>query len=153
MDNSISNPQKIYVVFSGETDIRWLKILKPGFRHCFAIINDGERWISVDPLSARLETMIYHHLEADFDLPEWLENRGYRVMAAPIKTSHKRAAPAMVFSCVEVIKRLLGIHDRLMITPHQLYQFLEKQNRAQNKMASANHSQPNILKGETQWVA
>ena len=37
--------QKIWVVFSGYTDLRWLKFLKSGFRHCFVLLHDGKRWI------------------------------------------------------------------------------------------------------------
>jgi hypothetical protein len=29
---------RVLVVFSGTTDIPWLRVLKPGFRHCFALV-------------------------------------------------------------------------------------------------------------------
>jgi len=32
---------KAWVVFSGEADLPWLKILKEGYRHCYVLLNDG----------------------------------------------------------------------------------------------------------------
>lgn len=132
--------QNAWVVFSGETDIPWLKILKPGFRHCFVLINDGERWMSIDPLSSYTEVLMYHHITSSFDLPDWLKSRGYKVMKTEITRDRKKAAPMMVFSCVEAIKRLLGIHARFIMTPHQLYRFLKSQTQTktsrQNKEIS-----------------
>ncbi|MEM9469625.1 MAG: hypothetical protein AAF988_05625, partial [Pseudomonadota bacterium] len=72
--------------------------------------------------------LIYHHIQPSFDLPSWLKDRGYRIQKAIINRNHKKAAPFMVFSCVEAIKRLLGIHKRFIMTPWQLYQHLEQQN-------------------------
>ena len=37
---------------------------------------------------------------------------------------HKRPAPLMVFTCVEAVKRVLGLHRRLVFTPWQLYRHL-----------------------------
>lgn len=117
-------PKKIWIVFTGKTDIQWLKILKPGFRHCFAILNDGQKWMSVDPLAPYTDINIYHHIEPDFDLVNALRAKGYQVIKAPTKESHKSAAPIMVFTCVEAIKRLIGLHARHIITPWQLYRHL-----------------------------
>ena len=49
--SNIAEGQNAWVVFSGQTEISWLKFLRPGFRHCYVLINDGERWTSIDPLS------------------------------------------------------------------------------------------------------
>ncbi len=120
----ISNPktQKAWVVFSGQTELPWLKILKPGFRHCYVIINDGDHWISIDPLSCHTEIMV-HHLTPDFDLPSWLRRRNLKVVAADI-TPQQRQAPVSLYSCVESVKRILGVHDFWVMTPHQLYRRL-----------------------------
>lgn len=118
--------QNAWVVFTGETDIRWLKVLKSGFRHCFLVLNDGQRWMSVDPLSPYTDIQIYHHIEAKFPLPDWLKARGYKVVQASVNKKHKKEAPWMVCTCVEVIKRILGIHNRFLITPWQLYRHLHK---------------------------
>lgn len=137
-DERPNAPQDAWVVFSGETDIPWLKILKPGFRHCFVLINDGERWMSIDPLSSYTEVLMYHHITPCFDLPYWLQGRGYKVMKTKITRDHKKAAPVMIFSCVEAIKRLLGIHKRFVFTPHQLYLFLKSNTKTHNTIPQQN---------------
>jgi hypothetical protein len=122
-----------WVVFTGKTDICWLKILKSGFKHCFVLLNDGRRWVSIDPLSAFTDIQVYHHIEANFDLPEWLEGQGYIVQSASINKSHKRPAPWMVLTCVESVKRILGLHKRHIYTPWQLYRFLQKISQINNQ--------------------
>jgi hypothetical protein len=122
-----------WVIFTGKTDINWLKILKSGFRHCFVLLNDGRNWISIDPLSAFTDIQIYHHIQSNFDLPEWLEGQGYIVQSAVIDHSHKRPAPWMVLTCVESVKRILGLHNRCVYTPWQLYKFLQTTSKINNQ--------------------
>lgn len=132
-----------WVIFTGKTDIYWLKILKPGFRHCYLILNDGQRWLSIDPLSSYTDVQIYHHIQASFDLPSWLREQGNKVISAPINNKHTKAAPWMVVTCVESIKRILGVHKRFIFTPWQLYRFLIK---------SKNKQILKTPKGELSWV-
>lgn len=119
-------PSEAWVVFSGEAEIWWLKLLKPGFRHCFAIARDDKHWIVIDPLSPHLELAVLP-LPSSFNLPQWLGQQNLKIIKAPITRSHKKAAPNNLFSCVEVIKRFLGIHARSILTPWQLYNFLQKE--------------------------
>lgn len=122
---STFSEQKAWVVFSGQTEISWLRFLKPGFRHCYVLLNDGERWTSVDPLSHVMEVSTHHHVPADFDLPGWLESRGNRVVSAHLRRDITKAAPFMLFTCVEAVKRVLGVHSRKIVTPWQLYNHLK----------------------------
>jgi len=121
---SSTTDQKAWVVFSGQTELAWLRWLKPGFRHCYLLLNDGQRWMSFDPLSHVTEIATHHHVSADFDLPHWLSARGNRVVPARIDRAVTKPAPFMLFTCVEAVKRVLGIHHRTILTPWQLYQFL-----------------------------
>jgi hypothetical protein len=61
---------------------------------------------------------------ADFDLIGWLRERGHAVAAAPIRRDHLRPAPLAPFTCVEAAKRVLGLHDRRVVTPWQFYRRL-----------------------------
>lgn len=135
----IENRQSAWVVFSGKTDIRWLRFLKAGFRHCFIILNDGQRWIAIDPAASYMDVQIYHHIDNEFDLPSWLSDQGYLVVPAVIDKEHQKAAPSMIFTCVEAIKRVLGVHKRFILTPWQLYKFLEQEQQKEQ------------LKGELLW--
>jgi len=115
-------PRKAWVVFSGQTDLFWLKILKPGFRHCYALLHDGRHWLSFDPLSNYTEILV-HNVPPDFDVPAWLRARGHFVVPAPLMRP-RCAAPWMIYSCVEAVKRIIGLHARFVFTPWQLYRHL-----------------------------
>ena len=49
---------RAWVVFCGDADLWWLRLLRPGFRHCFVALNDGTHWITMDPLSPHLEIAV-----------------------------------------------------------------------------------------------
>jgi len=127
MNDTNDASTEAWVVFSGEADLWWLRILKPGFRHCFAVARDDKNWIMIDPLSPHLDVSVLP-LPRSFDLPRWLSSQDLKVLPARINRLHDKAAPANWFSCVEVIKRFLGIHARNIFTPWQLYCFLNKEN-------------------------
>jgi hypothetical protein len=124
-ERHINAEKRVWVVFTGESDLPWLYWLRSGFRHCFVVMNDGARWISIDPLSHRTE-IVTHDLPPEFDLPRWLESRGHRALKTCIRAK-TRPAPLMLFTCVEAVKRILGIHNRFIFTPFQLYRYLNKQ--------------------------
>lgn len=121
------SPKRAWVVFSGRADLPWLKILKPGFRHCFVVLNDGVRWITMDPLSNYTDVIV-HSFPVDFDFPGWLAKRGNHVVSTCAECPVK-PAPWGVFSCVEAVKRCLGIHRRFIFTPWQLYKYLKFLNK------------------------
>ena len=124
--NAANGLLKAWVVFCSEADLPWLKVLKPGFRHCFVLLHDGTRWLSMDPLLNRTELQVHHHVPASFDFPRWLAERGQKVIAAPVDRSRREPAPLGLYTCVEAVKRVLGLHARFVITPWQLYRHLVK---------------------------
>ncbi len=132
IDISALHSQKAWIVFTNQTDLPWLKIFKQGFRHCFVLIHDGKSWISIDPMANYME-VVSHDLPEDFDLPEWLEQHGHSVIPAKLTRNIKRSAPIMIFTCVEACKRILGIHKLTILTPWQLYRYLELQQKQQHK--------------------
>ncbi len=140
ISENISAPQKAWVAFSGQTDLPWLKILKPGFRHCFVLLNDGQSWLTLDPLSNNIELAVHHHLPPDFDLPRWLESQGLRIVETVI-AKQPGPAPFMLFTCVEAVKRVLGLRGRFIFTPWQLYRRLVR-----DKLGNYHD-----IKGELSW--
>lgn len=116
---------KAYIVFTPDADLWWLRFLKRGYRHCFALLNNGKQWISIDPLSPHMDITV-HDVPYDYDLPAWLDKQGHKVLAAPYQRHSRKPAPWALFSCVEVVKRVLGIRSVRVITPYQLYRFVEK---------------------------
>lgn len=130
-------PEKVWVVFSGKTDLSWLKMLKPGFRHCYVLLNDGQRWISYDPLSPHTEIIAHHHMPSSFDLPGWLAARGQLPIPAKVRWNQARPAPFMLFTCVEAVKRVLGLHHFFIFTPWQLYRHLTSKHCIQGEVSWA----------------
>ena len=118
-------PRIALVVFSGDADLKWLKVLKPGFRHCFAILESDGRWIIYDPLSHQTEITVIEGLS----IPELMggyRKQGFHVVAWVWRTARFRPAPLGLYTCVEAVKRVLGIHAPLIITPWNLFNFLNK---------------------------
>lgn len=119
--------QEAAVVFTGRADLWWLKFLKPGFRHCFLALRDGGHWVVMDPLSHRTEIQV-PPLDGGFDLCRWLEDQGFTVVRTRVFRADDgdsaRPAPWMPFSCVEAVKRVLGIRSRRVVTPWGLYCYL-----------------------------
>ena len=138
--------QKVWVVFSGQADLPWLKIFKPGFRHCFVLLDDGSHWITVDPLSNYTEVLI-HKVPHEFNMPLWLKDRGYKILKASLDRK-RNSAPWMVFTCVEAVKRVLGLHKRFIFTPWQLYRHLIKSQASHSLSYSDDGSNS---KGELVW--
>lgn len=115
-----------WVVFSGASSLRFQRFLRPGFRHCFVILFDGVNWISVDPLLGRIEIMV-HQIPDHVDFPGWLASQGLVVIKSRNILIQKKIAPVMFCTCVEIVKRVLGIHRLCIVTPYQLYRYLQKQ--------------------------
>ncbi len=118
----------IWVVYSGRADLAYLKLLKEGFRHCFLIYRNGKRqWVAIDGLSSHLEVEVLD-VEGHINLPHWFKNQGFIVQSVQYLNERRfKPAPWSFFTCVEVIKRFLNIHEFFIFTPYQLYRYLEKQ--------------------------
>lgn len=119
----MSGRTRAWVVFSGEAELAWLRLLRPGFRHCFVALNDGRHWITIDPLSPFTDVAV-PSVPADFDLPDWFRRQGMTVVPGGLRRGLTRPAPWAPFTCVEAVKRVLGIQDRFVLTPWQLYRHL-----------------------------
>ena len=119
------SPDAVWVIFSDETDIRLLKLLRRGFRHCFIMMQQDERWILIDPRSDKTDIALLPH-PAHFNFPRYFTQQGKTVVKVPLRSVPKKIAPLFPLSCVETVKRVLGIHRRFVLTPYQLYRFLKK---------------------------
>ena len=113
------------VVFSDAAALPWLRWLRPGFRHCFVAVPDGDAWLVLDPLAHRL------HLAHGGCGPAAAVAAHYRArgLVALVVRRHeppRRAAPLAAFTCVETVKRVLGLHRRWIFTPYQLFRYLKK---------------------------
>lgn len=111
------------VVFSGDTDIRWLRLLRPGFRHCFAVVRADGAWVVVDPLSHYTALRVVPEL-AGWDPARWFRAQGLTVTVTRAGEPPHRLAPWRPYTCVEAVKRVLGLRLPGVFTPWQLYRAL-----------------------------
>ncbi len=117
--------RRALVVFSSEAEIPWLHLLKPGFRHCFILIPFGRGAVLYNPLSNFTELEVFPECPVD-NMAAWFLEKGYRVAWAHIRQAPWRPAPWALYSCVEAVKRVLGIHARWVLTPWRLYGYLKR---------------------------
>jgi hypothetical protein len=115
----------VLVVFVNHAACRWLRVLRPGFRHCFVVVRDGSVWLACDPLKDRIELSVLPVPEP-FDLPGFYAARGHRVLGGATRPDLPRRGFAIApLTCVSVAKRLLGVRAPCVLTPWQLYRRLE----------------------------
>lgn len=110
-----------WVGFRNNSGLAWLAWLKPGFRHCFLLLRKGDFWLVYDPLA--------HHTRLDlvlggYELLDEFMEQGCRLIPVGIAEPPRRAQAWRPYSCVEAVKRALGIQARWVLTPWQLYRHL-----------------------------
>jgi len=111
-----------WAVFSGRSVVWWTRFLSPGFRHCLAVIDEGRRWLVVDPLTTRTEIRRIDRATVP-DLPRRLAALGLIVVPVRARPA-RRPLPRRPRTCVEVVKRALGIDAPSALTPRQLHRRL-----------------------------
>lgn len=109
------------VVFAEETRLPKLRRLKPGFRHCFAYLALEQGWVGLDPLAHRLEIKGFPNWSREADLAAHLRRLGQCALTVPVLEPPRRLAPPLPFSCVETVKRLIGLHSWRVRTPWELF--------------------------------
>ena len=111
------------VVFCGDASIPLLRWLRPGFRHCFVAVQQSESWIVCDSLAHRTDLTVLRE-RTPKDLAEWYRNSGLIAVQTATRRAPLRLAPLRLFTCVESVKRVLGIHAPWVFTPWQLHRLL-----------------------------
>lgn len=119
-----ANPvaERVFILFTGKTELPWLRWLRPGFRHCFALVARDRQWLLIDPLAGHLQIETLS-VPSHVNVPDWYRDQGFAVIETIARKPGRQAPPAL-FTCVEAMKRLVGLHAPLILTPHQLYRHL-----------------------------
>jgi len=120
-------PAPAWVAFVDTATPVWLKLLRPGMRHCLVFLTGDGFYLRIDPLLnlTRVEVLSKPQLDWQFRL---LLAGGAVIL--PVDRSHvypSRRLGLPVHSCVEVVKRLLAIDDRRVLTPFDLFRYLMEQ--------------------------
>jgi hypothetical protein len=117
--------RRALVVFGDNTGLWWLRFLRPGFRHCFVVVETSSDWVVIDPLSHCLEVSVVP-LSSVPDFRLACVKAGLRVVDVEIERPLRKAMPIGPFSCVECAKRVIGLKNRFVMTPWQLYEQIAK---------------------------
>lgn len=119
--------QRVWIVFGGRVDQGWLHALAPGFRHCFAAIEDDAGWMVIDPLSRRL-VVARLDVPATFDLPRFYARAGLVPLGpfAPGPARRTRLPRIAPYSCVALCREILGAAAPFALTPRGLFRGLRR---------------------------
>ncbi|MBM3555682.1 MAG: hypothetical protein FJX47_09020 [Alphaproteobacteria bacterium] len=123
--------QRAVVVFTGRASRWWLGLLRPGFRHCFVAVNDGRAWIGLDPMAQ--QTRLGLSAPADFDLAGYYRALGHVVVETEVRPAPMICLPPALFTCVEAVKRVIGLRAWYFLTPRALFRKLKKNSEKQKK--------------------
>ena len=115
-----------YVAFGGRYTRWWMRFLKKGFYHCFLVLGDGREWVLIDPLVHMTDMIVLKNTS----IAKVIRAKGYHLIrTTPVvpPLTHTQFRP---LTCVEIVKRFLGINRPFIWTPYQLfrYLFLKKEN-------------------------
>ena len=117
--------QAVWIAFGGHADQAWLRLLRPGFRHCFAAVSDEGGWTVLEPLSGRL-MVARLPVAPGFDLPDFYRRAGLRVLG-PFQVGEPAPSllPALLpLNCVSLCRALLGSAGPFAMTPFGLFRAL-----------------------------
>ncbi len=116
--------QQVWIGFGGRADQIWLRPLRRGFRHCFALLHDADGWILLDPLSGRL-VVSRLPVDAARDVPARYRAAGFAVLGpfTPAEPARHLLPPVLPASCVTLCLRALGLRA-LVLTPYGLFRYL-----------------------------
>lgn len=101
---------------------------RPGFRHCFAAVADGDYWIEIDGRAGRPVLAVV--AASAFDLARHYREAGCTVvemaMAANADGGRHARWPWMAATCVGATKKVLGVGAPWVLTPWQLHRYLAR---------------------------
>ena len=107
---------KAFVIFHDKGFHILSFLLKQGFKHCAVVIESGEQWILIDPKAGlpQVQTVSEEEINELID---------YTIIATTCRDV-KIEGPFLLNNCVGLVKKLLGISNPFILTPHQLWRYL-----------------------------
>ena len=112
------------VVFEDRLEGWALRLLRPGFRHCFCVLGAGSSWTVCDPLKTRIELIQIHGFSERQFADHFLQT-GRTVLIGHVAAGRPRHRIRAI-SCVEIVKRILNLDAGYAFTPFQLQHALRK---------------------------
>lgn len=117
--------QSLAIVVFGPSSLSYLQLLRTGYQHCCVATQAEGMWQMLDPLSNGTEMTILGYSYPEEIINEF-ERDGYEAIAVQRRPFESREMPLAPYTCVEAVKRVLGIRARWVLTPWQLRQHILK---------------------------
>lgn len=119
----VAGPDLAVVAFTGRATLPWLRVLRPGFRHCFVLLRTRGQWLYYDPMAHYTLASVIGAYPL-LGLLRVFRGQGCRVRLARPRVPPPRALAWRPYTCVEAAKRVLGLREPWVFTPWQLYRRL-----------------------------
>ena len=113
---------KAIVGFGGRPTLWFMRFLKKGFYHCILAIGNEKEWIIIDPLLHFTDLIMIK----DSDIRQFFKKHGYRFVETEILEPKNIQLRVMPYTCVETVKRFIGVEKSRIFTPYQLFCYLNK---------------------------
>ena len=110
-------PAFAYVAFGGAPTHWWTRFLKKGFYHCFLILGNGREWCVIDPVMHFTDFIVIKTL----NIEHLFIKRGYILVRTVPAVPDEIKFRLRPYTCVETVKRFLGIQGTNLWTPYQLF--------------------------------
>lgn len=120
--------RRAIVVFEHRAARGPLRWLAPGFRHCFCLLDAfPSGWLLCDPLKGSLHLEVLPTFEIGVLVEHYL-GTGRHVAVGPTRSARGGATGwAAPLTCVELVKRAIGLHAPRTFTPWRLFLELRRQ--------------------------
>ncbi len=116
---------KAFLVYE-ETDRWWRVLLKAQFHHVSIVLMTEHNYIVLNSRGAGVDVFI-QGCESTDDVEKRLYGLYTGIQEVSIPTfKTNEDVPMGLFTCVEFVKRVVGIRNRWIQTPSQLYNYIQK---------------------------
>lgn len=119
----ISRPQWAIVVFENRTERGLIRLLRPGFRHCYCLLGTEDYWTICDPLKSLFSIQTAFGVSLS-DIVTAYQASGCIAIAGRLWDRPARMRRIRPLTCVEIVKLVLGLDSPGTITPSQLHAVL-----------------------------
>jgi len=123
MDKTLQHVEEWYVIFRRTTLKHWIfALLDDEIQHCYAVKDCRDYWLVVDGKNCCLQTTL--ESKADYPHIRCFDNDSVILSVRAIIDPKGYRYSLCLFSCVDVVKAVLGVKDFWCWTPYQLYRGL-----------------------------
>lgn len=126
-ESALTGRRLAIIAYTGTAAFAPLRLLHRRYRHCLVLVQVPPYWIAVDSVIGRISYAVLD-LQGVGEYLIALHGLGYHCQLARTQPVTVRRWRPMPLTCVEVVKRTLGMDDLGVWTPYQLFQRIKRTN-------------------------